>query len=79
MQQTSPGNLLDAPGYRQISEEVLLTAAKGLHGVEDCRISGFPKHVSSPQVWALIGDRGAGGILRPCSQPGAGSILASSP
>lgn len=39
--------------------------ASGLHGGKDGRISGFPKHVSSPQVWTRIGDRGAGGTCCP--------------
>lgn len=52
------------------TDEVLLSAANpalasGLYRGENGAISGFSKHVSSPQVWAPIADRGAGGTCRP--------------
>lgn len=61
------------------TDEVLLSAAKpplasGLHGGEDEGIPGFPKHVSSPLVWAPMGDGGGGGTCRPeCRQHPCGT------
>jgi len=52
------------------TDAVLLSAAQpllasGLHGGEDGVIPGFPKLVSAPWVWAVIGARGAGGTCGP--------------
>lgn len=71
MQQISPGSA-PLPWVPAVfcTDEVSRSAAKpplasGLHAVKDGRISGFPKHVSSLQVWAPIGDCGAGGTCCP--------------